>query len=202
MISSDYNFPVPATDCLSYIFGNGPYKDTQAWPSNEPILLSTIEADSSYTFDEIKTLVKRVGCGLYHMGARGKRVLLCGETNIHSSIALLGVLAAGAACCVLLPSSTDSAVSYTRQITAEFILCFPTYAPRACEVARQVGMPVDHIFAVDEFISEVHPITPPVRHWSWLLNTPGGDDYSWPCLGQESNNVDAILMATSGYVYF
>lgn len=128
VISSDYDFPVPATDCLPYIFDNGPYKDTQTWPSNEPIQLSTDEADPSYTFDEIKALAKRVGCGLHHMGGRGKRVLLCGETNIHCSIALLGVLAAGAACCILPPSSIDKAVSYARQIDAECILCFRTYA--------------------------------------------------------------------------
>lgn len=144
MISSDYNFPVPATDCLSYIFDNDPYKNTQTWPSNEPILLSIDEADPSYTFDEIKALVKRVGCGLHHMGTRGKRVLLCGETNTHCFIALLGALAAGAACCVLPPLSIDKAVSYARQVDAERILCFHTYAPRACEVARQVGMPLDH----------------------------------------------------------
>lgn len=104
VISSDYNFPVPATDCLSYIFDNDPYKNTQTWPSNEPILLSIDEADPSYTFDEIKALVKRVGCGLHHMGTRGKRVLLCGETNqyplLYRSSGRIG-----SRCCLLRSSS-------------------------------------------------------------------------------------------------
>lgn len=201
VISSDYNFPVPETDCLSYIFDAGPYKDTQAWPSNEPILLSTNEADSSYTFDEIKDLVKRVGCGLHHVGARGKRVILCGETNTHTSIALLGVLAAGAACGVVPPASSISKLArYARQMTAEYILCDLPSTPRVCEVACQVGIPLNHVFAVDEFTSEVNPITCPVRHWSWLMNAPGWNDYVWPRLGKESKDVEAILVTTSGYV--
>lgn len=192
--------PIPETDYLSYVF-NGPYDEKKAWPSTEPILVSTEESDPSYTINDIKDFVKRLGCGLHHIGARRKRVMLYGEANIHFFLALLGVMAAGSACAVIPPSSVHHIAFYLRQMEAEFILCGPNDIPRARDAAHQVGIPPEHIFVVDRSASDIGSTNEQkVRHWSWLLNIPGGSEYVWPRLGEESKEAEAILLCTSGYV--
>lgn len=199
-ITSGPIIPIPETDYLSYIF-EGPYDEKKAWPSTEPILVSTEEIDPSYTIDDIKDFVKRLGCGLHHIGARGKRVMLYGEANIHFPLALLGVMAAGSACAVIPPSSVHHIAFYLRQMEAGFILCGPNDVPRARDAASQVGISPEHVFVVDRPVSDIGSTNEQqVRHWNWLLNVPGGSEYVWPHLGVESKEAEAILLCTSGYV--
>lgn len=199
-ITSGPIIPIPETNYLSYIF-EGPYNEKKAWPSTEPILVSTEEADPSYTIDNIKDFAKRLGCGLHHIGARGKRVMLYGEANIHFPLALLGVMAAGSACAIIPPSSVHHIAFYLRQMEAGFILCGPNDVPRTCDAASQVGIPPEHVFVVDRSVSDIGSTNEQqVRHWSWLLSAPGGSEYVWPRLGEESKNAEAVLLCTSGYV--
>lgn len=199
-ITSGPTIPIPETDYLSYIF-EGPYDEKKAWPSTKPILVSTEASDPSYTIDDIKDFVKRLGCGLHHIGARGRRVMLYGEANIHFPLALLGAMAAGSACAVIPPSSVHHITFYLRQMEAGFILCGLNDVTRARDAARQVGISPGHIFVVDRSVSDVgFTNEQQVRHWSWLLNVPGGSEYVWPRLRAESKEAEAILLCTSGYV--
>lgn len=203
IVSAKYNIQIPETDVLSYIF-DAPFGDGQgAWPFTEPLLHSTEESEPCYTIDEIKNRVTHLGCGLHHLGAQGTRVLLYGEANIHFPLALLGVMAGGAACAVLPPSSVHQITFYLRLMNAAFILCGPNDVPRVVEAAREVGIPHDNVFVVDEYES-VHDTSfkhDQIRHWSWLLNFPDGDEYAWPRLGsKESKETEALMLCTSGYV--
>lgn len=199
-ITSGPTIPIPETDYLSYIF-EGPYDEKKAWPSTKPILVSTEASDPSYTIDDIKDFVRRLGCGLHHIGARGRRVMLYGEANIHFPLALLGAMAAGSACAVIPPSSVHHITFYLRQMEAGFILCGLNDVTRARDAARQVGISPGHIFVVDRSVSDVgFTNEQQVRHWSWLLNVPGGSEFVWPRLRAESKEAEAILLCTSGYV--
>lgn len=129
--------------------------------------------------------------------------MLYGEANIHFPVALLGIMAAGAACAIIPPSSVYHIALYLRQMDAGFILCRPNDVSRACDAARQVGIHAEHVFIVDRSVSDIGSTNEQhVRHWSWLLNVPGGNEYTWPRLGEESKEAEAVLLCTSGYVSF
>lgn len=204
LFRSKYSVSVPSTDLLSYIFGS-PYRTEGAWPSSEPLLESATEGHfRGYSIDQIKAIVKRVGCGLNQLGAEGKRVMVYGEPNIHFPLAVLGVIAAGAACNILAPGSVDELRSRLRQLDCDLVLFAPQDLKVVCTAAAQLSIPNERLFIVDETLGGEHTRNPEeagFRHWSYLLNTPGGDIYEWPTLSpDEAKTTIAVLLYTSGYV--
>jgi acyl-coenzyme A synthetase/AMP-(fatty) acid ligase len=206
VVRSQYIVTVPETDLLSYIFGP-PYKDEGAWPSSEPILQLSKESlggfECGYSIDQIKSLVKRLGNGLHHLGARGKRVMIYGEANIHFVIAVLGILAAGAEVNILASGPAEYLVSRLQQLKCDIVLLSPEQADSEAmlDAAGVLGIPHERLFIVDESLGGRETLEGKVRHWSYLLNTPGGDLYEWPKLSpDEAKSTTAVFLYTSGYV--
>ncbi|GAA89199.1 AMP-binding enzyme [Aspergillus luchuensis] len=202
LVQSRYSVNAPQTDLLSYLFGSL-YKNEGAWPSSEPLLESAMECDrSGYTIDLIKNIVKRVGCGLHQLGAQGKRVMVYGDANINFPLAILGVIAAGAVCNVLAPGPLDELYSRLRQLNCDIVLFAPQDRKLVCVAAARLGISSEHLFMVDESFGGVNSDgwdDGAFRHWSHLLNTPGGDDYEWPRLSPaEARATTALLLYTSG----
>ncbi|KAL4740230.1 AMP-binding enzyme [Aspergillus similis] len=204
IVRSQYSATVPPTDLLSYIFGP-PYKDEGAWPSSEPILQLSKESSGGcacgYSIDQIKSLVKRLGNGLHHLGARGKPVMIYGEANIHFAIAVLGILAAGAEVNILASGPAEYLVSRLRQLKCETVLCSPEQkdAEAVLDAAGVLGIPRERLFIVDESLCGSETLEGKVKHWSYLLDTPGGDLYEWPRLSpDEAKSTTAVLLYTSG----
>ncbi|KAL4973577.1 hypothetical protein BDW66DRAFT_101234 [Aspergillus desertorum] len=202
IVKSKYSVTVPPTDLLSYIFGP-PYKDEGAWPSSEPILQSSkgSSSGSGYCIDQIESLVKRLGNGLHHLGARGRRVMIYGEANIHFAIAVLGILAAGAEVNILASSPVEYLVSRLRQLKCDIVLFAPgqTDAEAVLGAAAALQLSREKLFIVDESLSGGGTLEGGVKHWSYLLDTPGGDLYDWPRLSlDEAKNTTAVLLYTSG----
>ncbi|KAL6237916.1 hypothetical protein BDW75DRAFT_248354 [Aspergillus navahoensis] len=202
IIKSKYSVTVPPTDLLSYIF-DPPHEDEGAWPSSEPILQSSKESLNGcvYSIDQIKSLVKRLGNGLHHLGARGKRVMIYGEANIHFVIAVLGILAAGAEVSILAASPVEYLVSQLRQLKCDIVLFSPERADTEAVLgaAEVLGIPRERLFIVDESPTGSGILQDDVRHWSYLLDTPGGDLYEWPRLSpDEAKSTTAVLLYTSG----
>ncbi|KAL4997379.1 AMP-binding enzyme [Aspergillus recurvatus] len=202
IIRSKYSVSVPPTDLLSYIF-DAPYKDEGAWPSSEPILQLSKESLNGcvYSVDQIKSLVKRLGNGLHHVGARGKRVMIYGEANIHFAIAVLGILAAGAEVNILASSPVEYLISRLQQLKCDIVL----FSPEQADVEAVLGaagvlrIPSERLFIVDESLSGNGALRDEARHWSYLLDTPGGDLYEWPRLSSdEAKSTTAVLLYTSG----
>ncbi|KAL4982977.1 AMP-binding enzyme [Aspergillus falconensis] len=202
IVKSKYSVTVPPTDLLSYIFGP-PYKDEGVWPASEPVLQLSKESSigCGYSIDQIKSLVKRLGNGLHQLGARGKRVMIYGEANIHFAIAVLGILAAGAEVNILASSPVEYLVSRVRQLSCDIVLFSPEQADAdaVLSAAGILGIPRGRLFIVDESLSGSATLQDEVRHWSYLLDTPGGDLYEWPRLSpDEAKSTTAILLYTSG----
>ncbi|GKZ26833.1 hypothetical protein AbraIFM66951_003574 [Aspergillus brasiliensis] len=202
VIRSRYSVDAPPTDLLSYLFGS-PYKDEGAWPSSEALLEAAGKSDrSGYSIDQIKNIVKRVGCGLHQLGARGNRVMVYGDANIHFPLVILGVIAAGATCNVLAPGPVEELVSRLRQLDCDIVLFAPQDRELVCTAASRLSIPSQRLYMVDESLggqyNEDSDEEGP-RHWSHLLTTPGGDDYEWPRLSPaESRTTTALLLYTSG----
>ncbi|KAL4929880.1 uncharacterized protein BDV17DRAFT_51389 [Aspergillus undulatus] len=206
IIKSKHTIAAPETNLLSYIF-DAPYNDAGAWPATEPILVPANAASDcpGYTIDEIKSLVKRLGNGLHTIGARGKRVMVYGEANIHFPIAVLGAIAAGAAVNILAPSPAEYLVPRLRQLECDIVLLSPNQADIEAvgEAARELGISAKRLFMIDEKFKKPStsaggPETGP-RHWGALLDIPGGDEYEWPRLSStEAKNTTAVLSYTSG----
>ncbi|KAL4745423.1 hypothetical protein BDW72DRAFT_211451 [Aspergillus terricola var. indicus] len=204
VVGSQYSVTVPPTDLLSYIFGP-PYKDEGAWPSSEPILQSSEESLGGraygYSIDQIKSLVKRLGNGLHHLGAQGKCVMIYGEANIHFVIAMLGVLAAGAEANILASGPAEYLVSRLRQLKCDIVLFSPEREDflTVLDAAGVLGIPRERLFIVDESLDSSETLKDKVKHWSYLLDTPGGDLYEWPILStDEAKSTTAVLLYTSG----
>ncbi|GKZ33151.1 hypothetical protein AbraIFM66950_002935 [Aspergillus brasiliensis] len=202
LIRSRYSANPPPTDLLSYLL-DSPYRDEGAWPSSEPLLESVAKSDrSGYSIDQIKDIVKRVGCGLHQLGAVGKRVMVYGDANIHFPLVILGVIAAGATCNVLAPGPVEELVSRLRQLDCDIVLFAPQDRELVCTAAASLSIPSERLYMVDESLGgqngEGLDDGGP-RHWSHLLTTPGGDDYEWPRLSpDEAKTTTALLLYTSG----
>lgn len=130
--------------------------------------------------------------------------MVYGEPNIHFPLAVLGVIAAGAACNILAPGSVDELRSRLRQLDCDLVLFAPQDLKVVCTAAAQLSIPNERLFIVDETLGGEHTRNPEeagFRHWSYLLNTPGGDIYEWPTLSpDEAKTTTAVLLYTSGYV--
>lgn len=202
LVQSRYSVNAPQTDLLSYLFGS-PYKNEGVWPSSEPLLESAAQCDRpGYTIDQIKAIVKRVGCGLHQLGAQGKRVMVYGDANINFPLAILGAIAAGAACNVLAPGPADELISRLRQLDCDIVLFAPQDRKLVCVAAARLGISSERLFMVDESFGGVNTDDSDdgaFRHWDHLLQTPGGDDYEWPRLSPaEARATTALLLYTSG----
>ncbi|KAL4814360.1 hypothetical protein BDW67DRAFT_192196 [Aspergillus spinulosporus] len=157
-VRSQFSVTVPATDLLSYIFGL-PYKDEGAWPLSGPIILSSKESlggrACGYSIDQIKILVKCLGNGLHQLGARGKRVMIYGEANIHFVIAMLGILAAGAEVNILATGPAEDLASRLRQLKCDIMLLSPEQAVSEAllDAASVLEIPHERLSIVDESLS-------------------------------------------------
>ncbi|KAL4914349.1 AMP-binding enzyme [Aspergillus aurantiobrunneus] len=197
-IQPRYTVKPPATDLLSYLFST-PYKNEGAWPSSTPLLQPAKAGSPCYTAHELTTLTKRIGCGLYTLGARGKRVMVYGDANIHFPLAVLGVIASGAACNMLAPGRVEALVSRLRQLECDIVLFAPGDRDVVAAAAAELGIPAERLFVVDESLRGEGFALDGARHWSFLLDTPGGDAYEWPRLSpDEAKSTTAILLYTSG----
>lgn len=204
LVRSRYSVDAPQTDLLSYLF-DSPYKDAGSWPPSEPLLESAANCDRlGYSVDQIKNVVKRVGCGLNRLGASGKRVMVYGDANINFPLAILGVIAAGASCNVLAPGPVEELISRLRQLDCDIVFFAPQDRELVCTAAAKLSIPSERLFMVDETIDGEniegsHDGGP--RHWGHLLMMPGGADYEWPRLSPaEARTRTALLLYTSGYV--
>ncbi|CEL06997.1 hypothetical protein ASPCAL10164 [Aspergillus calidoustus] len=200
-IKSKYVIDPPTTDLLSYLF-DAPYNAHGGWPDKEPLLVSASNPNfSGYTIEEIKSIVKALGCGLNLLGTRGKRIMVYGTDNIHFCLAVLGVIAAGASCNVLAVSPVDYLVSRLRQLDCDTILFAPPDVDTVRAAAEELGIPNERLFIVDEALdnSETTLAVGGIRHWSSLLDTPGRATYEWPKLSpEEAMTTTAFLIYTSG----
>ncbi|KAI2986877.1 hypothetical protein CBS147344_5120 [Aspergillus niger] len=202
LVRSRYSVNAPQTDLLSYLF-DSPYKDAGSWPSSEPLLESAANRDrSGYSIDQIKNIVKRVGCGFNQLGASGKRVMVYGDANINFPLAILGVIAAGASCNVLAPGPVEELISRLRQLDCDIVFFAPQDRELVCTAAARLSIPSERLFMVDETI-DVENIEGSddggPRHWGHLLMMPGGDDYEWPRFSPaDARTRTALLLYTSG----
>ncbi|KAL2872531.1 AMP-binding enzyme [Aspergillus lucknowensis] len=173
---------------------------TTLWP-----LLQSASEDKAgspcYTIHQITTLIKRIGCGLYKLNARGKRVMVYGAANIHFPLAVLGVIASGAACNMLAPGPAEDLVSRLRQLECDIVLFAPGDGHVVAAAAAVLWIPGERQFVVDDslrgdgFASNLDG----ARHWRCLLDNPGGDAYEWPTLSpNDAKSTTAILLYTSG----
>jgi acyl-coenzyme A synthetase/AMP-(fatty) acid ligase len=201
LIKSKYTVDPPATNLLSYLF-DAPYNDHGGWPETEPLLLSAKDPNFlGYTIKEIESIVKRLGCGLNKLGTQEKRIMVYGTDNVHFCLAVLSVIAAGAACNVLAVSPVEYLVTRLRQLECDAIL----FAPQDLEIvraaAKEVGIPDKRLFIVDEALHDPDETygAGGIRHWSYLLDTPGHEIYEWPKLSpEEAKTTTAFLIYTSG----
>lgn len=209
VIRSRHTVDAPATNILSYIF-DSPYKNENegAWPESEPLLVpasspSTQETSTvpAYTIAQIASVTKRIGNGLHQLGTSGKRVMVYGDANIHFPLAVLGVIASGAACNILPPCPVYYLVERLRQIGCDTVLFAPGDIDIVRTAAKELGIPRERLFVVDEGLTGNGDYEAcGVNHWSYLLDTPGGDTYAWPNLSpSESKSTTALLLYTSGY---
>ncbi|KAJ0422017.1 AMP-binding enzyme [Aspergillus carlsbadensis] len=200
-IKSKYTVDPPATNLLSNLF-DAAYNEHGGWPDSEPLLLSAKHPDfPGYTIDEIKPIVRALGCGLNNLGTHGKRIMVYGTDNVHFSLAILGVLAAGAACNILPTSPVEYLVNRLRQLNCDTILFAPQDLETVRAAAKELGIPDERLFVVDEVLQnpEQTCCAGAVRHWSYLLDTPGRETYEWPRLSsEEAKNTTAFLIYTSG----
>lgn len=61
------------------------------------------------------------------------------------------------------------------------------------KAAKELNIPTKRLFVVDESFNG-SSTSDGIRHWSYLLDTPGGDAYQWPLLSaQESKETTAVL---------
>ncbi|KAL3461675.1 acetyl-CoA synthetase-like protein [Aspergillus heterothallicus] len=201
MINSKYTVDPPLTNLLSYLF-DAPYNVDSGWPETEQLLLSARDLNfPGYTITEIESLVRRLGCGLNHLGCSGKPVMVYGSDNINFCIAVLGVVAAGAACNVLASSPVEYLVARLRQLNCDTVLCAPQDADIVSQAAKELGFSHLRLFVVDESLQADHCACQNggIRHWSYLLDTPGGETYEWPKLSEsEAKATTAFLIYTSG----
>ncbi len=210
VIRPRHTVDAPATNLLSYIF-DSPYKNENegAWPESERLLVrassSTNQENSripGYTITQIASLTKRIGNGLYQLGTSGKRVMVYGDANIHFPLAVLGVIASGAACNILPPCPVYYLVERLGQLECDTVLFAPEDIDIVCTAAKELGIPRERLFVVDETLTGNGDYyeTCGVKHWSHLLDTPGGDTYECPNLSpSESKSTTALLLYTSGY---
>ncbi|PWY71351.1 AMP-binding enzyme [Aspergillus eucalypticola CBS 122712] len=192
LVQSRYSVNAPQTDLLSYLF-RSPYTNEGAWPSSEPLLESAMKCDrSGYTIDLIRNILR----------AQGKQVIVYSEANLNFLLAILGVISAGATCNGLALVSVEELISRLRQLDCDIILFAPQDRKLVCVAAARLSIPSERLFMVDESFGGVNTEGSDdgaFRHWSHLLNTPGGDDYEWPRLSPaEARTTTAILLYTSG----
>ncbi|KAL4942720.1 hypothetical protein BDV06DRAFT_235244 [Aspergillus oleicola] len=203
IFKAKYTVDPPATNLLSYLFSS-PYKAEGAWPTTEPLLVSTNPTDSRYTINEIKSFVKRIGHGLAALGVRGKKVIIYGDANIHFPLVVLGVVAAGATVNIRPQGAVQDLASRLRELECDIVLFGPSARETVVEAAGEVGVPGERLFVIDEFLDERHEngngrSEDRVKNWSALLDEPEGDEYEWPELSpEESKSTTAVLLDTSG----
>ncbi|KAL2831649.1 hypothetical protein BJY01DRAFT_254195, partial [Aspergillus pseudoustus] len=204
MIKSKYTVDPPSTDLLSYLLDT-PYNNDGGWPESEPILLSAGNPTfPGYTLSEIKSIVKRLGNGLNRLGCKGKRVMLYGNDNLHFGLALLGIVAAGATGNVLAASPVEYLVDRLRQLDCETILFAPQDLNTVRAAAAELGLSEEGLFVVDESLHAEpsnggYVESDGIRHWSYLLEALGGEEYEWPRLSPDEAKTNiAILIYTSG----
>ncbi|KAL3490056.1 acetyl-CoA synthetase-like protein [Aspergillus germanicus] len=202
--------PPPSTSLLSYLF-DSPYNDHGGWPETEPLLLPAKDPNfPAYTIDEIESIVRRLGCGLNKLGTQGKRIMVYGTDNIHFSLAVLGVIAAGASCNVLAVSPVEYFVNRLRQLECDVILFAPQDLDTVRGAAVELGIPDERLFIVDEALddgdralgngAETHSLGG-IRHWGYLLNTPEAETYEWPVFSpEEVKTTTAFIIYTSGLI--
>lgn len=207
IIRPRHTVEAPATNLLSYIF-DSPYKneDEGVWPDSEPLLVPAASKQetgriSGYTITQLASLTKRIGNGLHQLETSGKRAMVYGDANIHFPLAVLGVIASGAACNILPPCPVYYLVERLRQLECDTVLFAPGDIDIVCAAAKELGIPTERLFVVDEALTgNGNCGIDRVRHWSYLLDTPGGDTYKWPNLSpSESKSTTALLLFTSGY---
>ncbi|OJJ08370.1 hypothetical protein ASPVEDRAFT_394821 [Aspergillus versicolor CBS 583.65] len=206
IIRPRHTVEAPATNLLSYIF-DSPYKneDEGAWPDSEPLLVPASSKQetgriSGYTITQLASLTKRIGNGLHQLETSGKRAMVYGDANFHFPLAVLGVIASGAACNVLPPCPVYYLVERLRQLECDTVLFAPGDIDTVYAAAKELGIPTERLFVVDEALTgNGNYGIDRVRHWSYLLDTPGGDTYKWPNLSpSESKSTTALLLFTSG----
>lgn len=128
--------------------------------------------------------------------------MVYGDANIHFPLAVLGVIASGAACNILPPCPVYYLVERLGQLECDTVLFAPEDIDTVCAAAKELGIPRERLFVVDESLTGTGDYyeTCGVKHWSHLLDTPGGDTYEWPSLSpSESKSTTALLLYTSGY---
>lgn len=197
------NFPVPETDLLSYVFDSPYPHKAESWQSSDPLLQSAHGPDyTGYTLEQIKDVAKLVGCGLHRLGTQGKHVALYGDGNLHFPLVFLGIIAAGSSCVLPTTRPPSGLAPFLDKSDTAFILFAPPVLDEVRAAAQHLKIPTEHLFMVDDSFTG-SSTSDGIRHWSYLLDTPGGASYQWPRLSaQESKEITAVLFQTSGLVHY
>ncbi|KAL4964333.1 uncharacterized protein BDV14DRAFT_175223 [Aspergillus stella-maris] len=202
IFKSKHTVDAPATNLLTYLLSS-PFKEEGAWPATESLLTSS-NGQPAYTIEQIKTLVKRLGQSLYQLGARGRKVIIYGDGNIHFPLVMLGIIAAGGTVNIRPQGEAQDLANRLRELECDIVFFSPGARETVVEAAREAGVSRERIFVVDEFLQGQYQNgglndERKVRHWSALFDTPEGDDYQWPELSpEESKSTTAVLFDTSG----
>ncbi|KAL3454126.1 hypothetical protein BJX65DRAFT_262844 [Aspergillus insuetus] len=120
---------------------------------------------------------------------------------MHFCLAVLGVIAAGAACNVLAVSPVEYLVNRLRQLDCDVILFAPQDLETVRAAAKEIGIPDERLFIVDKTLNNPNdsPDTGRIRHGNYLIDTPGHETYEWPKLSpEEAKSTTAFLIYTSG----
>ncbi|KAL4791492.1 hypothetical protein BDV19DRAFT_293832 [Aspergillus venezuelensis] len=193
----------PATNLLTYLFSS-PLKKEGSWSAAESLLISSI-GQPSYTIKQIKSIVKRLGHSLYQLGARGRRVIIYGDGNIHFPLVVLGIIAAGGTVNIRPQGEAHDLANRLRELECDIVFFSPGARETVVEAVEERGVSKERLYVVDEILQrQSHQNGEPkfqtgVKHWSALVDTPEGDEYEWPELSpEESKSTTAVLLDTSG----
>ncbi|KAF7524208.1 hypothetical protein PCG10_005900 [Penicillium crustosum] len=157
--------PLPEQDLLSYIFN-----DPKTYDPNEPIYVDTKDQTQTVSFNQARTIIRRLITGLRAAGVQvNDCVAVHAFNNLHYSLFVLAIIGTGGVFTGTNPSYRSWELEHHLKTSqAKFIITEPDLASSVMTSAQQVGICHDHIWVYDPNGSAM--LSTGLQSWTTLLD--------------------------------
>ncbi|KAF3386878.1 putative acyl-coenzyme A synthetase [Penicillium rolfsii] len=166
----DRRVPLPEQDLLSYIFD-----EAKTYDPNEPIYVDTKDPTQTVSFNQARTIIRRLITGLRAAGVEvNDCVALHALNNLYYSLFVLAIIGTGGVFTGTNPSYRPGELEHHLKTSqAKFIITESDYADSVMTSAQQAGIRHDHIWVYNSNGNVMLPTG--LQSWTTLLDDVESD---------------------------
>ncbi|CAG8212364.1 unnamed protein product [Penicillium salamii] len=170
IIEPDQRLPISERDLLSYIFD-----EAKTYDPNEPIYVDTKDPTRTVSFNQARTIIRRLITGLRAAGVQVKDcVAIHAFNNIHYSLFVLAIIGTGGVFTGTNPSYRPWELEHHLKTSkAKFIITESAWSDSVMTSAQHAGIGHDHIWVYNPNGDDIFPTG--LQSWTTLLDDVESD---------------------------